>query len=104
MHNDDYNVGYGKPPKASQFKKGQSGNPKGRPKKVKEITSMIQAFEEVFMTIEPTMINGKIHNISGIKLFFMKMKEAAIKSNDHKERKNFIDFISKNKLIDMFEE
>jgi hypothetical protein len=32
MHNDDYNVGYGKPPKASQFKKGQSGNPKGRPK------------------------------------------------------------------------
>lgn len=29
---DDYQVGYGKPPKHSQFKKGQSGNPKGRPK------------------------------------------------------------------------
>lgn len=28
----DYDVGYKKPPKASQFKKGQSGNPKGRPK------------------------------------------------------------------------
>lgn len=26
------NVGYGKPPKAHQFKPGQSGNPKGRPK------------------------------------------------------------------------
>ena len=25
-------VGYGRPPKASQFKKGQSGNPRGRPK------------------------------------------------------------------------
>ncbi|MCV2866831.1 DUF5681 domain-containing protein [Albidovulum sediminicola] len=25
-------VGYGKPPKAHQFKPGQSGNPKGRPK------------------------------------------------------------------------
>lgn len=25
-------VGYGKPPKKSQFKKGESGNPKGRPK------------------------------------------------------------------------
>lgn len=24
-------VGYGKPPKHTQFKKGQSGNPKGRP-------------------------------------------------------------------------
>jgi hypothetical protein len=27
-----YEVGYGKPPKQSRFKKGQSGNPKGRPK------------------------------------------------------------------------
>ena len=27
-----YEVGYGKPPKASQFKKGQSGNPSGRPR------------------------------------------------------------------------
>ena len=27
----DYPVGYGKPPKHTQFKKGKSGNPKGRP-------------------------------------------------------------------------
>src|SRR5262249_61103760 len=27
-----YKIGYGKPPKATQFKKGTSGNPKGRPK------------------------------------------------------------------------
>ncbi|MGE3709431.1 MAG: DUF5681 domain-containing protein [Hyphomicrobiaceae bacterium] len=29
----DEAVGYGRPPKASQFKKGQSGNPLGRPPK-----------------------------------------------------------------------
>ena len=28
----DYDVGYGKPPKASRFKPGQSGNPRGRPR------------------------------------------------------------------------
>jgi hypothetical protein len=28
----DYEVGYGKPPRHSRFKPGQSGNPKGRPK------------------------------------------------------------------------
>lgn len=28
----DYEVGFGKPPKETQFKKGQSGNPRGRPK------------------------------------------------------------------------
>jgi Family of unknown function (DUF5681) len=30
---NNYSVGYGRPPKHSQFKPGQSGNPKGRPKK-----------------------------------------------------------------------
>lgn len=29
---NSYDVGFGKPPKASQWQKGQSGNPKGRPK------------------------------------------------------------------------
>lgn len=29
----DYEVGYGKPPKQYQFKKGQSGNPRGAPRK-----------------------------------------------------------------------
>jgi hypothetical protein len=28
----DYEVGYGRPPRHTQFKPGQSGNPKGRPK------------------------------------------------------------------------
>jgi hypothetical protein len=30
---DSYEVGYGKPPRDTQFKKGSSGNPKGRPRK-----------------------------------------------------------------------
>lgn len=33
--NGDYEVGKGKPPKSTQWKKGQSGNPKGRSKKQK---------------------------------------------------------------------
>lgn len=28
----DYEIGYGRPPRHAQFKKGQSGNPSGRPK------------------------------------------------------------------------
>jgi len=36
MHDEtkspDYEVGFGKPPAATRFRKGRSGNPKGRPK------------------------------------------------------------------------
>lgn len=34
---DDYEVGYRKPPKESQFEKGVSGNPTGRPKKPRDL-------------------------------------------------------------------
>jgi len=32
MASDDKDVGYKRPPKSGQFKRGQSGNPRGRPK------------------------------------------------------------------------
>lgn len=35
MEHDNDKPGYRKPPKAGQFKKGQSGNPRGRPKRPK---------------------------------------------------------------------
>ena len=37
---ETYEVGYGKPPKQTQFVKGKSGNPKGRPRGSKNLSAM----------------------------------------------------------------
>jgi Family of unknown function (DUF5681) len=37
----DYEVGYGKPPRHTRFKSGQSGNPRGRPAGAKNLSTLL---------------------------------------------------------------
>jgi hypothetical protein len=46
---EDYEIGYGRPPKHTQFQKGGSGNPKGRPKKLLN-------FEEQLLRVASTPV------------------------------------------------
>ncbi|PPB81352.1 hypothetical protein LV82_01399 [Albidovulum inexpectatum] len=47
----DYEVGYRKPPKHTRFRKGQSGNPKGRPKGARGLTASLKRELETKITI-----------------------------------------------------
>lgn len=50
---DDDKVGYGRPPKKSRFKPGQSGNPRGRPKGTNDLkTDLAEELQEHVLVTE----------------------------------------------------
>lgn len=56
-----YEVGYKRPPREHQFKPGQSGNPKGRPKKNNNFAEDVMEEMNEVITIQE---NGKLKKIT----------------------------------------
>lgn len=71
--------GYKNPPKSGQFKPGQSGNPKGRPKNKSNRTQDI--YNELFNKKEPVVVNGNKVYLTGKEVTLMRLKELATKGD-----------------------
>jgi len=74
----DYDVGYGRPPKKTQFKPGQSGNPKGRPKDAKNEATIIK---NIFNRQIEIRDGGKTRKVSVLEGMLLKFTEDAVKGN-----------------------
>ena len=61
MSEQNYDVGFGKPPKSGQFAKGRSGNPTGRPRGSRNANTI---FNRVLQETIRVTENGKVRRIS----------------------------------------
>ncbi len=76
-------VGYGKPPKSSQFRPGQSGNPKGRPKGARNFKTEVREVMKTRMTVTQ---NGKQKRITTRKAMVLRLTEKALSGNNQSMR------------------
>jgi hypothetical protein len=75
---DSYEVGYGRPPRSTQFQKGISGNPKGRPKKAQDFHHELLREFRSSITINE---NGRRHRISKYSALAKQMTIKALSGN-----------------------
>ncbi len=74
----DYRIGYGKPPKATQFRPGKSGNPNGRPKVRTDLSALLaEGLDEKVRTSS----GGVEKNVSKQRALLTALVNSALKGN-----------------------
>lgn len=92
----DYEIGYGKPPKHTQFKPGQSGNLKGRPK-------LYQSTISVLSEPVPMVVQGKKTKVSSVEAGIRKTAQNAIEGH-LQAIKRFLKLCDEFHLINEFDD
>ena len=104
MRDDDdksdgnYEVGYGRPPKHTQFKPGQSGNAKGRPRKSKELHKLIQTELDTTIVVQEA---GREKRITKREALIKQLVNRAIKG-DAKASQFLLAHLEKNREVEPF--
>ena len=74
----DYIVGYGRPPKATQFAAGKSGNRRGRPKASRTVGAVLQ---DIFRQKIAVTENGKTRRIPTLEVMLRRLANDALRSD-----------------------
>jgi hypothetical protein len=74
----DFGVGYGKPPKRTQFRKGQSGNAKGRPRGA---TDTKKSLRKMLNRSTPVKIGEEVKHLSTLELSLERTSEGVRKGD-----------------------
>ena len=74
----DFKIGYRRPPKATQFAPGRSGNPKGRPKGSRSVAAILRDIIQQKIAVTE---NGTTRRIPVIEVTFRRLAAAAMRSD-----------------------
>lgn len=94
----DYEVGYGRPPKHTRFKPGQSGNPGGRKRKSKDLQKLIQAELDTLITVQDA---GCEKHITKREALVKQLVNLAIKGNP-KPLQLVLTYLEKHREVEPF--
>src|ERR1700682_1828124 len=78
---DNYTVGRGKPPIETRFKKGKSGNPSGRPRRV---PTLLDTVAKILARTQTVNIHGENKSISMEELFLTSVIQNGIRCKSAK--------------------
>jgi hypothetical protein len=76
--NSDYEVGYGRPPKATQFGPGNRANPNGRPRGSRGVSAVLQDIMRQKVAVTE---NGKTRRIPTLEVILRRLANDAMRSN-----------------------
>jgi hypothetical protein len=76
-----YEIGYKRPPKHTQFKKGQSGNPRGRPRKKPEMPDARASLANALNERVAVNDNGKTRHLTKLDLLMLQAVNKAVTGN-----------------------
>jgi len=74
----DYAVGYGRPPRQHQFKRGQSGNPRGRPKGVRSEDDILAKLLNRKISIQD---RSGVRQVSVLEAVYVRVAQNALKGD-----------------------
>ena len=74
----DREVGYGRPPQATRFQPGRSGNPRGRPKGSRSVGAILKGVMSQKVTVSE---GGRVRRVSRVELMLLRLVNDAARGD-----------------------
>ena len=75
---NEFDIGYRRPPKASQFQPGRSGNPRGRPKGGRKVGAVLQELMNAKVTVTE---HGRTRRVSRLEVMLLQLANDATRGD-----------------------